>query len=1169
MEIVSADKQVPRALLSRTIRNVGVATAILFVLGTESVVAQSEFNGWVIDWNATTTGEFTESDGCVGLLPNGDCQRINNWMSISGHSSGRYVVLNGSTILSGQSEGSSLTEMHLHSNGVCIVPPVDYQTVENYYDFVSVHTHSITGPKPGGSGTIFETTDYDGSPIVQFNFRYGGSCAGEFVETTTGIFSSDCEPYEYTTITPYVVEENCSEWSLTGGAAGTGSPDDESHLSYSGSQIFAGEVLAGNFYTVTSIPYTSTLTMTATKIPLPVIHGIELTQAIQVYQTLDDFAATLSANGGKPPIPIVADKPLAIRVVLDQPLVTVNAIIEVSWNDTNLGSRRLTQLPSCVPPDTTKVNKNKSTLDGYDGCETADFIVGGRPEDEDLPVVKQGDNQLVVRLYSDDPLIGNELLNEYEFNINASETDGVMLGAVNVCAARIGGRWQCLATPVRDLLDGTVLMRKIYPTDNVVVVPTGQQVRLEIIDDAMVTDPEAPDGDQWDCYDSRGRKIINGTEYDDLEDLDVEDYMKGPALKCEKDMWWYIALVRINRLYTIADKWIEASGFRKFYYGLVKSNDLMEWGGMAWDVGEGNAAIGYAPGGIITREYVRDTVPHEIGHLLGLSDLQNDSDTEAVIVQECSAWDPTGTVASPELYLFSEYKNVVKREVPFDVSRSKAIELLKRHDVMGYCPGRVWASPYAYEELFKELRWTEGGGETGQKALVPASGAVDFPTAPVGIAGEFWLVSGFVVEDGAFLDTIFAFETIGPADSGSGSHQLEVLDQAGTVLFTRNFTPATAVPKIIPAGGLPQLPPFFVELVPVQSSAATIVIRDPAGSIIAEESMAGVAPRVTLSFPIGGEQISGEQTLTWTATDDDSDPENLVYWVQYSGDAGVTWMTLAQGLQETSLVVDFDGLPGAPGTAMVRVLASDQVNTGSVTSNLFTVSKKPPAADILVPENGVVVPLGAVVFLEGYGYDLDDGVLPSVDHHWSSDRDGNIGVGYKVSSSTLSEGKHNIRLSVNDSDDNTAVAEVQVFIGESADEDGDGVADEFDQCPGTPAGETVDANGCAASQLDDDGDGISNVDDQCPATPVGEVADNNGCSASQRDSDGDGVSDALDQCPATPAGAAVNSNGCEPSKPSGGNSSGGGGGGGSMGLMGLLALLLVAGRRASGVTREA
>ncbi|MEE2758444.1 MAG: CARDB domain-containing protein [Candidatus Thermoplasmatota archaeon] len=46
------------------------------------------------------------------------------------------------------------------------------------------------------------------------------------------------------------------------------------------------------------------------------------------------------------------------------------------------------------------------------------------------------------------------------------------------------------------------------------------------------------------------------------------------------------------------------------------------------------------------------------------------------------------------------------------------------------------------------------------------------------------------------------------------------------------------------------------------------------------------------------------------------------------------------------------------------------------------------------------------------------------------------------------------------------------------DADSDGVWDEFDLCPNTPIGSTVDSNGCAASQRDTDGDGYTDdVDD--------------------------------------------------------------------------------------------
>lgn len=48
------------------------------------------------------------------------------------------------------------------------------------------------------------------------------------------------------------------------------------------------------------------------------------------------------------------------------------------------------------------------------------------------------------------------------------------------------------------------------------------------------------------------------------------------------------------------------------------------------------------------------------------------------------------------------------------------------------------------------------------------------------------------------------------------------------------------------------------------------------------------------------------------------------------------------------------------------------------------------------------------------------------------------------------------------------------------DSDGDGVADDIDQCPGTAQGVEVDAVGCEILPPDADGDGIPDVDDECP-----------------------------------------------------------------------------------------
>ncbi|HKQ19851.1 MAG TPA: OmpA family protein [Candidatus Eisenbacteria bacterium] len=88
------------------------------------------------------------------------------------------------------------------------------------------------------------------------------------------------------------------------------------------------------------------------------------------------------------------------------------------------------------------------------------------------------------------------------------------------------------------------------------------------------------------------------------------------------------------------------------------------------------------------------------------------------------------------------------------------------------------------------------------------------------------------------------------------------------------------------------------------------------------------------------------------------------------------------------------------------------------------------------------------------------------------------------------------------------------------DSDADGVSDQKDQCPGTPAGAQVDVRGCP---VDDDSDGVPNGIDECANSPSGSKVDAKGCPT---DGDGDGVSDGLDKCEDTPTGATVDATGC-------------------------------------------
>jgi OOP family OmpA-OmpF porin len=103
-------------------------------------------------------------------------------------------------------------------------------------------------------------------------------------------------------------------------------------------------------------------------------------------------------------------------------------------------------------------------------------------------------------------------------------------------------------------------------------------------------------------------------------------------------------------------------------------------------------------------------------------------------------------------------------------------------------------------------------------------------------------------------------------------------------------------------------------------------------------------------------------------------------------------------------------------------------------------------------------------------------------------------------------------------------AVVKVAEPVDADTDNDGVADSRDQCPDTPSGVVVDADGCPLDG-DADNDGVADSKDQCPDTPAGVAVDVDGCPL-DGDDDGDGVKNSKDECSGTPPGVEVDADGC-------------------------------------------
>ncbi len=200
----------------------------------------------------------------------------------------------------------------------------------------------------------------------------------------------------------------------------------------------------------------------------------------------------------------------------------------------------------------------------------------------------------------------------------------------------------------------------------------------------------------------------------------------------------------------------------------------------------------------------------------------------------------------------------------------------------------------------------------------------------------------------------------------------------------------------------------------------------------------------------------------------------------------------------------------------------DSDNSSSSDVDLFTY--RLDALYRFMPDNKLVPYLAAGVG----GYDLDS------DHEWMANYGGGLLYFFAENIALRADVRHLIAFNESNLENNLTYTAgfLFQFAGEAApapkapapkaplDSDGDGVTDDLDQCPNTPAGAPVDTKGCP---LDSDGDGVFDYLDQCPNTPAGAPVDTKGCPL---DTDGDGVFDYLDQCPDTPAGAAIDSKGC-------------------------------------------
>ncbi|MFI7435321.1 PKD domain-containing protein [Micromonospora haikouensis] len=179
---------------------------------------------------------------------------------------------------------------------------------------------------------------------------------------------------------------------------------------------------------------------------------------------------------------------------------------------------------------------------------------------------------------------------------------------------------------------------------------------------------------------------------------------------------------------------------------------------------------------------------------------------------------------------------------------------------------------------------------------------------------------------------------------GEGTYQLRYLDGNGNELGSAGLTP----------GGLGERPEDYwggsiagiSELVPYLDGTRTVQLRR-GDDVLVERAVSERAPEVTVRAP-QTIPAGSDLTVTWTATDGDTNSADLRSTVELSVDEGTSWLPVSTDVNGTEATLTVDAaLAGKQ--IQVRVVTSDGVLTGTASATV-QVGKRPQAGRIAFTE---------------------------------------------------------------------------------------------------------------------------------------------------------------------------------------------------------------------------
>jgi len=139
----------------------------------------------------------------------------------------------------------------------------------------------------------------------------------------------------------------------------------------------------------------------------------------------------------------------------------------------------------------------------------------------------------------------------------------------------------------------------------------------------------------------------------------------------------------------------------------------------------------------------------------------------------------------------------------------------------------------------------------------------------------------------------------------------------------------------------PRVQPFSVP-VTVPAGVKSIGVR-PLGASrdVIVRTFSRATPVVRIVSPQRGATLSGRMRMRWAASDADTPARSLRYQVAFSNDDGRSFVPVDVDIRGTSLLFDAGSLPSTRGKGVLRIFASDGINSSYTDIGRLSVAAKP------------------------------------------------------------------------------------------------------------------------------------------------------------------------------------------------------------------------------------